>query len=151
MPRLEPHTGEYLASGEKQSSDSTLTVLGCGAYVFARSPFQQPELTPIRSRYSRCRHPLRHPFLLIRADIWALDQWHRYTFRRTSSSYTLPVHRLRHTACVCKPNQHGALTPDICLDNPPERQSQGCSRSRCRATRLQTLQSSGRVTRGRHA
>lgn len=39
MPTNEAQVDGYLAPGEKNGKNGTLTVLGCGAYVFAQSLF----------------------------------------------------------------------------------------------------------------
>ena len=51
---------DHLGPGENQSGEGTLTVLGCGAYVFASIFVDLPELTSLPLRYSRYRHTLRH-------------------------------------------------------------------------------------------
>lgn len=66
MPTNEIQVDGYLAPGEKKDKDGTLTVLGCGAYVFGRRHSQSLELTtPLLSRYPRYRHTLRHSVVAI--------------------------------------------------------------------------------------
>ena len=50
----------HLGIGESKGSECTLTVLGCGAYVFALYFIDLPELTSLPLRHSWYRHTLRH-------------------------------------------------------------------------------------------